>query len=383
MKRAFLLLGVLVVFAGCGVGKETSGPSSSPTPPAPEVLADTVVANELRREASAKTPSVRPAKEPPSSPATENPCTGADAGNFDCYEAWFAKLVKEQGIPQAFTILKEAYPVNKYVRSQCHPITHVIGNVASEKFASVSEAYTQGDSFCWSGYYHGIMEGVLGKIGRSNLPNHMNGICTDLATKRRYSFDHYNCVHGLGHGVMATNGNELFDSLKICDALSDAWDRSSCWSGAFMENIIIDNKNHFTKYLKADDLLYPCTAVEEQYKHPCYLMQTSYILKVVNGDFARTFQECTRSDENFKAICYQSIGRDASGRSVSNVGETRQSCLLGVDFDQQSNCVIGAVKDFISYHHGDTEALEFCASLPTPELQEVCTSTAKSYVTVL
>ena len=313
----------------------------------------------------------------------EKPCEGDNATHFDCYEEYFKNAVKDQGIAHAFTVLKAVYPQNEYARAQCHPITHVIGKEAESKFATVAEAYTQGDSFCWSGYYHGVLEGVIAKIGYANLANQMNDICVPLAKVRTYSFDHYNCVHGLGHGIMAVTQDELFQSLETCNVLSDAWDRQSCWSGAFMENIIVDNKNHFTKYLKPEDPLYPCNTVGKEYKGTCYLMQTSYMLKLVNGDFSSVFEQCEKADEGFQEICYQSLGRDASGRSLSNVSQTKATCSLGKDFKQQSNCVIGAVKDFISYHHSDVQAKELCVALESLELQSVCKSTAESYAKVL
>lgn len=346
-----------------------------------EAFLNQMLSQEVRRE---NTPSVTDlpfivsAVEP-----LENLCEGESHTNFDCYEAYFQNVVRKQGIAEAFTILKGIYSQNEYARAQCHPISHVIGREASNKFPAVAEAYTQGDSFCWSGYYHGVLEGVIGKIGYTNLAEQMNDICASLAKARKYSFDHYNCVHGLGHGIMAVTQNELFQTLATCDALTDTWERQSCWSGAFMENIIVDNKSHFTKYLKPEDPLYPCNTVDKEYKGTCYLMQTSYMLKLTNGDFSLVFEQCEKADEGFQEICYQSLGRDASGRSVSNVNQTKAMCSLGKDFQQQSNCVIGAVKDFISYHHSDVQAKELCATLEGEALQSVCTSTAETYAKVL
>ena len=312
----------------------------------------------------------------------EELCASAHT-DFSCYEEFFQETVEKEGIPAAFVVLREAYQGNDYVKAQCHPLTHVIGRVAAQQFSSVGEAYLHGDSFCWSGYYHGVMEGVIDVIGYSNITNSMDGICKDVATERRYSFDHYNCAHGLGHGVMVLTQNELFDSLKICDSLQDSWERSSCWSGAFMENIIVDNKNHFTKYLNFSDPLYPCNAVGEQYKGTCYLMQTSYMLKVTNEDFAKVFTLCSTAEQAFQSVCYQSLGRDASGHTVSDVARTKAICSMGKDFLQQSNCAIGAVKDFISYHHSDVEAKTLCSSFEHAQLQSVCFTTAENYVKVL
>lgn len=301
-----------------------------------------------------------------------------DANNFACYQAHYENLVKNKSIQAAFADLRIRYKQDMYVVAQCHPLTHVIGNEAVEKFNSVGEAYTQGDSFCWSGYYHGVMEKIVFKIGGENLLSKINDICADIQSKTSYSFDYYNCVHGLGHGIMALNNNELFDSLKQCDSLSGDWEKSACHGGVFMENIIVDNKDHFTKYLKAGDPVYPCNAVDQAYKNVCYLMQTSYMLKVTGGDFAKVFSICEQADAGYSNICYQSLGRDASGRTTSDYFRTKDICGLGKNFDQRSNCIIGAVKDFISYFHSDQQAKFFCNSL-SAELQQLCTDTAIAY----
>ena len=300
-----------------------------------------------------------------------NNCLDKGSQDFFCYEEYYEDLTENEGVTVAFADLKERYPKSPYVQSQCHPITHVIGRAATRIYKTVSEAYSYGDSYCWSGYYHGILEGVLGKIGRKNLLSQLNQICTDVPGKAEYGFNYYNCVHGLGHGLMTITNGELFESLTLCDSLVGEWEQKSCYSGAFMENIIVDGKNHFTKYLKSTEPLYPCNAVGDKYKGTCYLMQTSYMLEATRENFPKVFELCSQVEDTFRPICYQSLGRDASGRSISNVVITNYTCNLGLNYEQKSNCVIGAVKDFISYHHSDVQAKELCNSF-TAELREVC-----------
>ena len=59
-----------------------------------------------------------------------------------------------------------------------------------------------------------------------------------------------------------------------------------------MENIIADEVNHKAKYLSNDDPQYPCSIVADKYKGTCYLMQTSRMLTLAGGDFAKVFKEC-------------------------------------------------------------------------------------------
>ena len=145
-----------------------------------------------------------------------------------------------------------------------------------------------------------------------------------------------------------------------------------------MENVIIDNKNHLTNYLKPTEPLYPCTAVKSQYKGSCYLMQTSYMLKVTGEDFSKVFALCRTVDKGYENTCFQSLGRDASGHTISNAEQTKVLCDLGANLTEKSNCIVGAVKDFISYHHSDIQTKYLCSIL-SADLQDICLTTTQSY----
>ncbi len=305
------------------------------------------------------------------------PC-GSNNTDFDCHMDYYTDLVENESVSKAFAVIKEEFKNNPYVMAQCHPLTHVIGRVTTEKYKEVNEAFKHGDPFCWSGYYHGVMEKIIEKIGITKIAGSLDNICSLIPGKEKYSFDYYNCVHGLGHGIMAINQNELFQSLKMCDNLSGIWEQNSCYGGVYMENVILDDKGESTKYLKPDDPMYPCNAVEEKYKSQCYLMQTSYALKVLGGDFSKVFGVCRGADLNYRATCWQSLGRDASGRTSSNAEATKAHCYKGETSEERANCITGAVKDFISYFHSDIEAKQFCEIL-SEDLKQNCLDTATVY----
>lgn len=310
-------------------------------------------------------------------------CSGASANDYACYQERYQGLVQESGVEAAFTELKSEYDKNDFVKAQCHQITHVIGRAATDVYGDLPNTYSKGDNFCWSGYYHGAMEATVAKIGPDKILDEADTICDPLAEgDQKQSFYHYNCVHGLGHGFMGIQNNELFESLETCDTLRDDWERESCYSGVFMENIMAkDNPSHPSKELRADEPLYPCTDVEKKYKPQCYLMQTSYALETQDYDFQAVFDLCGTVEGEFRPTCYQSLGRDASGNTVSDVDKTNANCMLGEDYEARSNCVIGAVKDFISYYSRDTEAKELCDSFDA-DLRKVCQDIAEEYYAV-
>ncbi len=305
-------------------------------------------------------------------------CVGASAGDFQCYKAYYESLTTIAGAPIALKDIIRTYATSTFVQSQCHQLSHVIGNTAYDQKGSIGEAFIDGDSFCWSGYYHGVVERAVSTKGSAYIKEHINDFCAEMPGKERYSFDYYNCVHGLGHGVMSMTRNELFDSLNICDLLNGDWERSSCYGGVYMENVMTDWRNHKTNYLKDDDLLYPCTAVDEKYKYQCYLMQTSYVLKKNGYDFVDGFRRCKDVPSPYDEVCAQSLGRDASGSTVSNATETKRRCDYAPTALLYHNCIIGAVKDFVSYFHSDKEARGFCALLEKGESAS-CEATVTNY----
>jgi hypothetical protein len=306
-------------------------------------------------------------------------CSGAKATDYACYQQRYQDLVSNFGVNAAFADLKDQYETNEFVKVQCHQMTHVIGRAAVGLYGDLSGAYGHGDNFCWSGYYHGAMEALVAKIGPDKILDQASTICADLAESQPRSFYHYNCVHGLGHGFMGILDNDLFKSLETCDTLSDDYEANSCYSGVFMENVMAQsNPNHPSKYLKADQPLYPCTDVETKYKSECYKMQTSYALQTQDYDFSKVFDLCGGVEDDYRETCYESIGRDASGQSQSEVADTKATCMLGEDYEARSNCIEGAVMDFISYYSDDRQAKQLCEALDA-DLRDECLQTAKDY----
>lgn len=299
-----------------------------------------------------------------------------------CFAAFYKILTSNYGASIAIADMKQRFNQNSVIVSDCHPLMHVVGRTASESYASVAEAFSHGDVFCWSGYYHGIMEGMVAKIGLKNLPAELNKICADVPGKASYNFDYYNCVHGLGHGVMAQLGDDVFASLKMCDNVTGSWEQSSCYSGVYMQNIIdatnVADTDNVVKDLKPNDPLYPCTAVEDKYKYQCYLGQTSYALQVSNYNFSKVAQLCTTVAEPYRDTCFQSYGRDAANQAYHDAAKTTSTCNLAADKNDRTNCMIGAVKEIISYYHAETQATAYCSIQPQPD-KTTCQQTADSY----
>lgn len=307
-------------------------------------------------------------------------CQKATPANYQCYAKYFASLAYTQSVDKAFEIMQAAYETDAFVKAECHQLSHVVGRTAYVKTGSLQKAYANGNNFCWSGFYHGAIEHAIAKLGANTIRQNTATICQSFADREAYSFDHFNCVHGLGHGLMAIAGYNLFEGLTFCDATKSSWEQESCYGGVFMENVMVASRGDGTSaYLDPQRPLYPCNEVGQAYKQQCYLMQTSYILQHNGYDFAQTFAECAKADEGYEATCYQSAGRDASGSTNSDVARTIANCRQAPEANTTAlhNCMLGAVRDFVSYYHSDQQANQLCdafgGDLSAPCRSEVAT----------
>jgi hypothetical protein len=315
-------------------------------------------------------------------------CSGASATDHACYQQRYGSLVRVSGVEAAFAKLKDEFTEDEFVNSNCHHLTHVIGRAAAEFYGDITGAYSRGDNFCASGYYHGVIEATMATLGADEMLDEADNICADLREHQNHSFDHRNCLHGLGHGSMYVLGNELFEALRTCDALTDEWERDQCSGGVFMENLNThDNPGHLSNYLKADQPFYPCAEVMTEYKTQCYVRHTEYALKVtgqhdatLQDNFAKVFDLCAKEvEDDFRPACYSGLGHLATTEaSMGNIIDEVQAalslelCMMGQDYEALHYCVVAAARQFVFYYDSDAQAKELCESLTSADLHAVC-----------
>jgi hypothetical protein len=262
----------------------------------------------------------------------------------DCRRQAFGNIAYREGPDKALDQFEEKMG-DQPVEADCHRIAHTIGAASLEYYdGSVAKALANGRATCWSGYYHGVVERSFAGTKRAELPKRSRKICEDPEI-RATSFLAYQCVHGLGHGLMIHTSYDLPGSLKVCDQLQTGWDSDSCEAGVFMENIS-SSYGIESKWLRDNDLIYPCNAIAEKYKLYCYLMVTSRILEKTGYNWQKTVATCRKSDKAWIATCFQSLGRDASGNTRQNVPKVLELCALAGDMT--SECIYGAARDITS-----------------------------------
>jgi len=306
-------------------------------------------------------------------------CEGAAAIEFRCFERRLAGLARSRGAQPALRDLARQRARNGYVRAACHQLTHRIGRAAGA--IDGIRAFDDGRPLCSSGYYHGVVESVMERIGAAHVVARARSVCAQLREHDHHSADHYNCAHGMGHGFMGVFASDVFTSLKGCDALAEGWERHNCHGGVFMENLsAIDNAQRPPTALRPREPLYPCTAVAARYREACFDKQTSYALYVTDSDFAQVFGLCSRTQRAFRGACYRGLGGDVAVVAAKHLSDPRDRaaarrrlCLLGPGRQARRDCVIGAVRVILrDLSAPAAQTAAFCRALRGGDLHRVC-----------
>jgi len=295
---------------------------------------------------------------------------------MQCYQTHLETVLLAEGTEQALTALAQITAQDPEAMREAHPLVHHVGQRSFTRYGTAPLAMSHCRDVFWSGCYHGVLQAFLTSLPVVE-PEHILPLCPISETVSAYSFQRYNCLHGLGHGLTIQFHYDVLKSLAFCDALPGSWDRESCYGGVFMENIVTfqqarraqpasEHHHHeATSFLNPQDLLYPCSVLTEKYLRACYLMQTSAVLTFLNYDFAQAFTQCARVEGEHQTTCYRSLGRDISGYTLRDAVRVNELCRLGQG-DQIKQCFIGAVKDFILTDANPDPGLALCRSLDGP-----------------
>jgi mono/diheme cytochrome c family protein len=274
----------------------------------------------------------------------------------DCRRQAFGNVAYREGPKPALALFREKLSEDA-VDADCHRIAHTIGAASLQHYdGNVGKALADGNGICASGYYHGLLEWKLAGVPKNRVSAVARTVCNQTRSTSS-SFVYYQCVHGLGHGLMLYTAYDLPDALELCHRLGTDFDRVSCTGGVFMENQQ-SSYGITSPWLKQDDLLYPCGIVSHSDKTYCYLLVTSQILPRVGWDWKKTADWCRRSESGFVALCFQSYGRDASGSSRHDPAKTRQVCSNAGNGERE--CIFGAVRDILNTNPSDLGAARLC-----------------------
>ena len=277
------------------------------------------------------------------------------------------QYIRDYGPANTVKLVAEAGDV---VGQLCHERAHVTGRTAYELFGAAAFALASHE--CEAGAYHGATEAMFKERGTVNLESDVQVICGSS----NVFFFRLNCIHGVGHGLMAWTSYELYDSLDLCDRLETDRDQRACYSGVFMENVVgglSGTMGHFTDYLSDEDPHYPCNALTDRYVAPCYLYHSTRLLLLFEYNYDRVAEECVNAPDIGRYDCFESFGRDLAASSLGEPAKGLEQCHNTVaDATHRVWCIQGSVQARFWETDRADEAIEMCSLATSPQEREGC-----------
>lgn len=321
-----------------------------------------------------------------------------------CYEDILLDLVEHDQVRLAIGTLTLLGERDDYIRRFGHDFAHVIGINAWKPGKDIGKVYTQCNELFQSGCYHGVIQAVFAYRGTDSAS--VAALCSGTPEINASAWLRFQCVHGIGHGLLQTYTMNLPQALHGCDRLGNAWDAQSCYGGAFMEFIVggrgqshhvhlpaaaqpaqNDPSHHMEglmhgagadsvwppfKVRNPSDLQYPCSALGERYQQACYQMQAGLVAEVTGLDFKRIAGACDQAPERWRRWCYQGIGTYVSGVTVRVPERGIAECSLG-DIRYRPWCFVGLVKNYVDVTAKLDDGLELCRRVAgSPDIASAC-----------
>lgn len=333
-----------------------------------------------------------------------------------CYEDVLLKLVEQNKISLSMGALDLMGQRESAIRRFGHDYSHVIGINAWNPGENLGEVYLQCTELFQSGCYHGVIQAFLAYEGTDSAK--VASICQGTPGIRESAWLRFQCVHGIGHGLLQTYTMNLPRALEGCDKLGNYFDTESCYGGAFMEFVVggrgqshhVNVKTPTTDSAASDpagmdhgtmghdppqpdsgppfkvrvpgDLLYPCTALGERYLRACYQNQAGLMVEQTGLDFAKVAAGCDTAPEVMRPTCYQGIGTYVSGVTIRDPEESIRLCSLGSQ-RYRAWCFVGVVKNFVDVTADPNDGLVFCRKLGPIDIVTACYNAVGEQTTVL
>lgn len=309
-----------------------------------------------------------------------------ECGNLDgqakfvCINERLLPVARAGEVGKALEMLAALAERDPDVMRDGHLFAHAIGIASFDSARDFATAFLRCSALFQAGCYHGLIQASLAGATDVEAAT-INALCASVQAAGADRWTHFQCLHGMGHGLLIQNNYHLLRALDACELMSEPAARVSCFGGAFMENAMRaahpghsaltasmgghashgDNGASFPA-VNPDDPHYPCSIVKAHQKSPCYGIQTAVILHLNGYDFGAAADTCESAPEWLRALCHQSLGRDVSG--MANRDPKQMNRLCGMDRTPNARfCYAGAAKSVIDWRGDVAEGLVFCRTI--------------------
>jgi len=282
-----------------------------------------------------------------------------------CITPTLWNLAKSENQQTVLNTFSEIIQISNISGKACHRYGHDLGNFLYSYTGNLNQAILQVDMTCGGAFFHGIMQehfrtkSQLG-YGDSAFVEASN-VCNNLSDVS-YSLIRSECIHGIGHGLLIANHFDFFVTVKKCEKFEDLFDQRLCIEGASMENAHAFSMGKGT--FDENNILFPCSELDDRYAGDCYTYHSIYILKKVNEWAEDAFKQCDKHQkENHIRHCYYGIGIMQAIDFQNRLKVLVNQCEKG-NINYQTYCFAGAAYHIVD-EVGMDQGFEFCNNIPS------------------
>jgi hypothetical protein len=309
---------------------------------------------------------------------------GADA-RADTVLSSMQAILRRQGLAAALDSLESRAGRDSALHRDGHQMAHALGREAVATHAGDAAIIRECRPAFASGCYHGVVEASLKAAGRIEVAE-LERLCVTVEDSGGPG-PGFECIHGLGHGILGARRYDLDAALRDCDALSTPRRAGSCHAGAFMEAISSGleatgmhgsnshgsaHEDHEARALPIDaaDPYSPCRAYADPYATSCWLFQGFVILQATGFDAGRALRVCDGAPDRRAARCYESVGHQLNGLFQRGDHWILDQCARG-QRALAPHCAAGAALALDAMDWSGSRAVHLCAAAPRA-WKEIC-----------
>ncbi len=247
----------------------------------------------------------------------------------------------------------------------CHETGHHLGMWLYGYLEDVDKSLQLAQQQCGGSIYHGVIQNyfLIQKFSGANVDDiDIHSICEDKFTNP-YSIDHWQCLHGVGHGLSQLYEYDILKAVKRCEEFKEKIEQISCSKGVFMQNVVqyletnggdFDNSNKY----------YPCNAVGTSFVPQCYHYHVTYLALLNDKKLKKTFADCDGiTPKEMIKYCYYGFGRQLSG-NIKSIDDALFLCEAGKITEYHKYCLTGMVLTLVNVNRNTDFGFSFCSNLP-------------------
>ncbi len=309
----------------------------------------------------------------------------APTADADAVASSMEAILRRDGLGAALDSLALRAARDTSLHRDGHQMAHSLGRMAVAERGGDASIIRECRPVFASGCYHGVVEASLRAAGRIDMPE-LERLCLAVEADGGPGAA-FECIHGLGHGVLGALAYDLAATLRHCDALSAPRRAASCHSGAFMEAINSAlgppamsgthsaHTMHATQQaaplaIDSADPYSPCRDYGDPYASSCWLFQGFLILRSNEFDAVRALRVCDGAPDGRAARCYESVGHQLTGLFQRGDRWILDQCARG-QAALASQCAAGAALALDAMDWTGSRAANLCAAAPT-DWKEAC-----------